>query len=194
MTSKLVYYIIDTETTGLSVDKNEITEISIIRCSDRIQINKMVKCEHPETAHPGALAITNKSYADLLNGDSKEETVENIDNFLAQDGSTPEHRCFVAHSASFDKRFCHAFWDKCSKKFQGNLWMCTKEFTRGYTYLQGIQKPKLTLEASLSHAGIKPKFGAHSALIDTQNTYVLWSKLMKSQLNHLNYIKIDAHL
>jgi len=190
----LAYYIIDYETTGVSTSLSEVTEVSIIRCSDRMQINKIVKCEHPETAHPEALAITKKTYEDLLKGENKEDVVEYCNNFILQDGLTPEHRCFIAHSAPFDRRFSHAFWDKCNKKFPAHLWMCTKEFTRGLTYINGIVKPKLTLEASLAHAGIKPKLGAHSAIVDTQNTYVLWSKLMESKLDHLNYIKREPHL
>ena len=126
----LSYYIIYNETTGLKAGFNEITEISIVRCSDRNQLTKKVLCDHPERATEIALKVTNRTFEDLLEGDSNEDVVEYCNAFFAQDGKTPEHRCMVAHNAGFDKRFCHALWSNCGQSFPAICWMDTIKFAK----------------------------------------------------------------
>lgn len=57
----LHYYIVDVETTGLSAKIHEVNEISIIRCSDRMQFTQFIRCEHPNTANFDALKVTRKN-------------------------------------------------------------------------------------------------------------------------------------
>lgn len=187
------YYTIDTETTGLNPDIHEVTQISIIRCSDKHQLDKYIKAEFPERATPQALAVTNRTYNDLLKGEDKLSVVEFCEKFIEEDNLTPEHRCFIAHSASFDRKFCYKLWGSVNKKFPANLWLDTKEYTRSLAKKLGIAKPKLTLQASMELAGVKAKSGAHNALVDTQNAYLLWKKLM-SEVDHLNHIKREPHI
>ena len=52
----IVYYVIDTETTGLRQNYHEMTEIGIIRAVDRVQLWKPIKCENPQNASFDALA------------------------------------------------------------------------------------------------------------------------------------------
>lgn len=190
----LHYYIIDTETTGLKPRHHEITQISIIRCSDRHQLNKYIRAEHPERATYKALEITGRTMSDIVSGEQKEDVVKFCQDFIEQDGQTPEARCFVAHNADFDKRFCFALWESVGMKFPSNLWLCTKVFTGGLANKLGIYKPKLTLEASCKLAGVKTRSGAHNAAVDAQNTYFLWDKLMNSDVDYLNYIKRMPHI
>ena len=138
--NELQFYLIDTETSGLADKIHEVVQISIIRCSDRHQLSKYIKAEHPETASEEALRITGKTHADLLKGDSKESVVELCDNFFAQDGTTPEHRCIVGHNIQrFDCRFLQALWTKCNKEFPANLWLDTIPFTKAYAKKFGIE-------------------------------------------------------
>jgi hypothetical protein len=53
----------------------------------------------------------------------------------------------------------------------------------------GIEKPKLTLGASLEMLEIKTRGKLHSATSDTQNTYILNEKLKKNGVDRLPYIK-----
>lgn len=193
--SELIYYLVDLESSGLSLERNEVTQISIIRCSDRHQLSKYIKAEHPETASDEALRITNRTRADLLKGDSKESVVEFCDDFFKQDGATPEHRCMVGHNVHrFDQRFTHELWRKCGKQFQAHLWLDTLPFTKAYAKKFGIESPSFNLPSSLNILKIAAKGVAHNAITDSQNNYRLWKKLMESGVDHLDHIKRVPHL
>lgn len=193
--SSLKYYIIDTETTGLSATYHEMIEISIIRAADRHQITKFIKAEFPQRASPEALKITNKSIKDLSRGESKISAVEAIESFLLEDGASPEHRVFVAHNAPFDRRFCHALWSSVNKTFPANSWLDTKTLVKSVLIKQGNSKPKdLTLKGSIEQIGAKAYEGEHNALVDSRNCYVLWKKAMDSNINYLPHIKRSPHI
>lgn len=199
----LQYYIIDTETTGLKANYNEMTEIGIIRCTDRVQLWKQIKCEFPERANFDALAITKKTMADLSRGMDKEAVVEECEKFFNEDGLTPAHRCIVAHNAPFDQKFLHALWASCGKEFPANLWLCSMAMTRAYikkmgfdedAKKKGLPKHKVNLHAACDLAGIKKISEAHNAKVDSRNTYLLHRNLVEDkQLDYLPLIKTAVH-
>lgn len=193
--SGLEFYVIDLETTGLSVQKHEVCEASIVRVSDRVQLTQFIKCEHPHTANFDALAICNKTMADLEKGSSKEEAIEKIDNFLNEDGLTPAHRCFIAHNYTFDKRFLHSLYDKVNKICPANLWTCTMALTKQYAKNAGIIKPKVNLHAALDLCQVKKLSEAHASKSDSRNTYLLWKNLVEEKkVDYLPFIKTAAHV
>lgn len=190
----LIYYVIDTETTGLSCVKHEVNEISIIRCSDRVQLTEFIKCEHPETASYDAMAITKKTLADLSKGNSKETVIEKVDKFLAEDGLTPAHRCFIAHNYNFDMKFVHALYDKVNKKCPVDLWLCTMALTRDYAKKIGLVKPKVNLHAACDIVGIKKLSDAHNSKVDSRNTFLLHRNLIEEKkVDYLPFIKTAIH-
>ena len=190
----LKFYIIDTETTGLRVKYHEITEVSIIRCSDRVQLTEMVRCENPERASIDALTITGKTIDDLYSGNSKEYVVSKIDKFLNEDGLTPAHRCFVAHNASFDMKFLHALYEEVNKICPINLWLDTISLTRQFAKENGIIKPKVNLEAACNLLQIKKVAGKHNSKSDSRNTYLLHKELIENRkVDYLPFIKTATH-
>jgi DNA polymerase III alpha subunit (gram-positive type) len=190
----LAYYVIDVETTGLSSSYHEITELSVIRCTDRMQLTEMIKCDYPERANIDALQITNKTLTDLNQGKSKDFVVNKINKFLNEDNLTPAHRCFVAHNYSFDKKFVHALYEKVGQVFEGNLWLCTMALTKKYAKQMGIIKPKTNLHAALNLVGIKKFAAAHASKVDSRNTYLLWKHLIEEKkIDYLPFIKTAAH-
>jgi DNA polymerase III epsilon subunit-like protein len=191
--ANIQYYVIDTETTGLS-NFHEITEISIIRCSDLHQLTKYIKVEHPEKASSQALIKTGRTYEDLLRGESKEKVVEYCDRFFAADKLTIEHRCCIAHNSSFDARFCHALWSSVGKIFPCNLWLDTKPFAKKWATMLGIEKPSLTLESCLQFTGLTPIDQVqHEAAADARNTYLLYKKGCDAGVDHTDFIKRVPH-
>lgn len=190
----LKYYIVDTETTGLKPSWHEMHQISIIRCDDRNQLSKYIRCEHPERANDQALEITKRTRKDIIQGESLLSVIESVDSFLALDGVAKEHRCMIAHNAPFDKNFCHFAWNSCKKIFPADLWLDTKTFAKSWANKLGIEKPKLTLGAALDFTGITPVQGtAHNAITDSRNTYMLWKKGMDEGIDHLPHIKLYLH-
>lgn len=191
----LLFYVIDTETTGLKANYNEMTEIGIIRCADRVQLWRQIKCEYPERANFDALAITKKTMADLEKGANKEDIVAECEKFFAEDGQTPAHRCIVAHNAPFDRKFLHALWESCGKEFPANLWLDTMALTRAYAKKIGLVKPKVNLHASCDIVGIKKISEAHNAKVDSRNTYLLHRSLVdEKNIDYLPMIKTEVHV
>jgi DNA polymerase III epsilon subunit-like protein len=201
--SGLHYYVIDTETTGLKSGYHEMTEIGIIRCTDRVQLWRQIKCDYPERANFDALAITKKTMADLERGYDKMAVVEECEKFFAEDTLTPAHRCIVAHNAPFDRKFLHALWESCGKEFPAHLWLDTMSLTREFTKTSGLEaqykakglgKPKVNLHASCDIVGIKKISEAHNAKVDSRNTYLLHRDLVEvKQVNYLPFIKTAIH-
>lgn len=190
----LHYYIIDTETNGLKSSWHEVTQISIIRYSDRNQLSKYIKIEYPSRTNPEALKVTKRTMADLAKGLSKEEVVDACVNFLEQDEVTPEARCIIGHNVSFDKRFCHALWESCGKKFPAYLWLDTMACAKYHlTRNLGMEKPSVKLDSCMEHFGLTKRGEAHNAIVDTQNTYVLYEHLKKESFDFLPYIKRMPH-
>lgn len=193
--SGINYYVIDTETTGLSTSQHEIVEISIIRCADKVQMTRNIIAEFPERASLDALSITKKTLADLSVGKFKEEVIEECEKFFNEDGSTPAHRCIIAHNYSFDQRFLHALWGKCGKTFPANMFVDTIALTKLAAKQQGIIKPKTNLESACDLFGIKKTATFHNAKMDTRNTFFLWKKLTEElKIDYLSLIKTIPHV
>lgn len=201
--SGIHYYIIDTETTGLKSGHHEMTEIGIVRCTDRVQLHKKIKCEFPERANYDALKITGKTMADIVQGDAKEDVVTQAEKFFAEDGQTPAARCIIAHNAPFDRKFLHALWEACGLEFPAHLWLDTISMTKDF--LKKNDESQLTivrtatgkvstqLHACCDMLGVKKLSAAHNAKVDSRNTYLLWMKLQESGIDHLPFIKTMPH-
>lgn len=188
------YYVIDTETTGLSCKFHEMSEIGIIRYSDRTQLWRQIVCEYPERANFDALAITKKTLADLRKGQSKEQVIEECNNFFSQDNATPAARCIIGHNISFDRRFLHALWEKCGQEFPAHLWLDTMTLTREYAKCMGLSKPKVNLHAACDIVGIKKLSDSHNAKVDSRNTYLLHRSLIEDKkVDYLPFIKTAVH-
>ena len=190
----LEYYVIDVETTGLKSSYHEMTEISIIRYKDRVQLWRKIRCDYPERASFDALAITKKTIQDLQNGYDSATVIEECEKFFAEDGLSPAHRCIIAHNASFDRKFLHALWEKYDKSFPANLWLDTMTLSREYAKKMGIEKPRVNLQAACDMVGIKKISEAHNAKVDSRNTYFLHKDLVDvKKLDYLPFIKTAIH-
>ncbi len=138
--ANIVYYILDTETCGLSVDVHEINQISVMRVSDAEQVSLQIAVAHPNVYNAQALEVQGITPKDLREGIPIEEAIESINLFLAEDGKTKAHRCIVAHNAPFDRKFVHRAWDRAGKEFPADLWMCTQSFGKRYVKKFGGDK------------------------------------------------------
>lgn len=207
-------YIIDTETTGLSIDVHEINQISVLRVEDREQLDIQIKVKKPHVYNPQALEIQGISPADLRQGDTIEDAVAMVNTFLSEDGKTKAHRCMIAHNAPFDRKFVHRAWDIVDKEFPADLWMCTQSFGKRYVKKHGGEKiaqaqlaagidirkdkkgkfkPKFGLNNFMVGVGLRPIEGAHQASIDAKNTVDLYNWLIKSNTEHVSLISRIPH-
>lgn len=191
----LKFYVIDTETTGLSSTMHEMTEIGIIRCEDRVQLHRLIKCEHPERANFDALKVTKKTMADLRKGNDKAAVVAECNKFFSEDGATPAGRVIIGHNIQFDRKFLHALWDSQGSVFPANLWLDTIALTKVYMKKVGIKSRKTNLHAACDYAGIKKLSDAHNAKVDSRNTYLLHRDLVEVKgIDYLPFIKTVPHI
>lgn len=191
----MIYYTIDIETNGTKVNYHEITEISIVRIEDLVQFSRFIKIKYPKKTNPEALKATGRSYKDLYKGYPVKDVIDEVNNFFAEDGKTPEHRCIVGHNIlMFDRKFLNATWQEHNLEFPAVCWLDTKQLIKKYAqnYL-GIAKPKVNLADSLKIMEIKARGTAHSAVPDTQNTTILYKKLEKTGMDILPFIKRIAN-
>jgi DNA polymerase III alpha subunit (gram-positive type) len=187
------FYVLDLETTGLSKDIHEITELCLIRAEDRMTLNRQVKVNHPENASFDAMKITGKSFDDLKKGISPIQLIKDVEDFLAQDGIPPSHKCLIGHNlTAFDRVFLWKLWEDNNKKFGFDMYLDTLHMARDYGKKIGLIKPKLSLGASCDLLQIKKVAGEHNASSDTKNTYFLWERLMK-EVDYLKHIKRLPH-
>lgn len=201
----LEFYVCDTETSGLSIPAGqELIEISIIRCSDRVQLSRTVKAERPETASVDALKIQNKTFADLANGISKEQMVEDVEKFFAEDGNTHMGRVLIGHNINFDKRFIQHTWEKCGKEFPVSLYLDTIHLLQAYIKIADPEtlnikktatgKVSKKLVDACDMLGIKRLSTQHASKEDARNTYLLWKRLTEEKgIDHLPLFKTAVH-
>ncbi len=202
--SGIVYYVLDTETTSLNQLFGDLVEISLIRCPDEeynkdkpieqqakpVQISRTIKALNPANASIDSLRITGKTLEDLYNGITLAQAVQEINDFINQDGKTPAHRCIVAHNANFDQKFiCHA-WQRFGQLFPAEMWLDTLAMSRAYAKKNlGLIKPKVNLAAACDLLQIKKTAKMHNAQDDARNCYKLWKALREKGVDHLEFIK-----
>ena len=91
--------VLDTETTGLSVQDNELIEISAARLSGREVIDRFDTFVHPRQLIPAEITeLTSITNADVADAPSAVEAVAALADFV---GGCP----VIAHNATFDRSF-----------------------------------------------------------------------------------------
>lgn len=205
----LIYYILDCETTGLSVDFHEMNQLSVMRVHDQKQLSLQIKVKKPNVYNQAALDVQGITPDDLRQGITIKEVISQVDSFFKEDGKTQAHRCIIAHNAPFDRKFVHRAWENEGAEFLADLWICTESFGKRYVKKHGSEKiaqaqlkagvdlkrdkfgqlkPRFGLNNLLLGVGLNPKAGAHRAEIDVQNTLELYNWLMSSRTEHVSLI------
>ena len=94
--------VLDTETTGLSVQDNELIEISAARLRGRDVIDRFDTFVHPSGLIPSEITqLTHITNADVAHAPTAEEAVAELETFV---GGSP----VIAHNATFDRSFIEA--------------------------------------------------------------------------------------
>jgi DNA polymerase III alpha subunit (gram-positive type) len=197
--SGLEFYIYDSETTGLKNGFHEITEMACIHQDTKLQFHRVVRPQFPQRASLEALAITQKTMADLQEGVYEVDAMDAFENFLNLDGKTRKHRVLVAHNCNFDMKFIHALWSKHNREFPADLWVDTIPMAKKFAAEQGLQKDgeaklKFNLHASIDMLGSKKVKGIHNAVSDARNLFFLWQRLLEEGIDPLDNIKPVPHV
>jgi DNA polymerase III alpha subunit (gram-positive type) len=124
---------------------------------------------------------------------SKLKMIPEVHEFLLKDGLTAEHRCLIAHNASFDRRFMHALWAKVKLILPVNFWLDTMKIARREMKKEGTKRPKVTLQATMEKFGVTSLGQAHRAKFDAQNLYQLFKKIKDDGIDYLENIERHEH-
>lgn len=174
---------IDTETTGLSLDKHEIIEIGCVLVSQddngKPGFKKLeefefkIKPEHIETADPIALKINGYNETDWADAVSLNSALE----ILSQ---KTEDAIMVGHNVSFDYSFLEKSFEKTgikNKMHYHKLDTISIAFAKLYE-IKDIEK--FSLRYLCEYFGVVNE-KAHTALADARATFEIFVKLMNKQ-------------
>lgn len=114
-------YVLDTETTSLNHDKQDIIEFSAYRINDQEQRTWQMKALSPEYITEDALRVNGHKLEDITHQTKygRETYLEptkalaEIENWMMHDMAPPEERVLIAHNAMFDLLALRKLWEKC---------------------------------------------------------------------------------
>ena len=165
--TKIIYSIIDIETTGGKFNEERITEIAIFKINDKGNTIKYHKLINPQKKiQPFVKKLTGISNEMLIDKPIFSDLAVEIDEFTK--GSI-----FVAHNASFDYRVLKKEFDRINKKFRRKT-LCTIELSKKVF----PDKKSYSLGKLVSSLGIDIK-NRHRADGDAEATLHLFKKISK---------------
>ncbi|MDB4261305.1 3'-5' exonuclease [bacterium] len=169
---KMIKLFLDTETTGLSADKQDVIQIGAISESGE-QFEGKCQPHRWDTIAQQALDVHGYQYEDLRKFQDPSDLLIKFVEFLEE--HTPVDEDFriqiVAHNASFDYRFMKAWWEKCGLSTWDDVFctkdevICTQKLARDAKKAGLLDVENVKLVTVASHLGIE--FDAHDALGDT---------------------------
>jgi len=188
-------FVLDSETSGLKPGFHEITELSILRCEDMVQKVWLLNINHPERFSKQAIMVTGQNLHEISKRKRfLKDSIKEINEFLEEDGETPDDRVIIAHNGSFDRAQIECVWG--SKAFPANYWLDTCAMARKYikTKLKPIKKQSAALDRLLILFKINAELGAHSAEVDVRNTFRVWKYLENRGMSNVEFTKLSPKI
>ena len=162
--------VIDTETTGLDPDTNEILEIAIYIPKDNLRWVRKIKPEHIETAHPKALEVNGYTPEAWEGAGSALEVLTEANKILK--GCVP-----LGQNITFDIGFYKATCARAGLKPTFDF-RHVELYTLAYIHLVPHGLNSLSLVNVCDFLGIGNE-GAHTAMSDVDRTWLAYSMLRK---------------
>lgn len=111
-------YFADTECTGLSATENSVIELSVYRLNDDKQKTWCLRPSPGTRIEKEALRINGHKLEDILwktdygraTYKAPKDILPEVENFLMEDGETPENRILIAQNVQFDLGFMQELW------------------------------------------------------------------------------------
>ena len=114
--------VIDTETTGISFVRDELTQIAAARMVEGKIVDWFVTFVNPGRPIPEEISHLTSIYeSDVADAPSPEEAVFQLVDFVGES-------CLVAHNAAFDKHFCTK--PATGESLTHNIWIDSLDLAR----------------------------------------------------------------
>ena len=179
-------YVIDTETTGLSAIENDVIEVSIYRLSNDEQKTWCIKPTNLNTIDTGSLRINGHKLEDITHQTKygretyleANQTIVEVENWIASDNTPTSNRVMVGQNVSFDKGMLEQLWSKChsSESFPfGRRCLDIMMMELFIDHCKGQYAEGYSLKNFTKKYGVKNE-KAHSAASDTFATKQIFDK------------------
>ena len=152
---------LDLESTGLSPEFHELTEIAILNNETMELVEWDIKIRHPERCSKDALMITNKTANELTKrGRYLEDCIDEIDEFIKSVSKDPDEIVCIGHNIlSFDRNWLEKQWKKHNKIWLANYYLDTLQMSKKFTkQILGIQKTSHSLDQYRLTANVETLF------------------------------------
>jgi DNA polymerase III epsilon subunit-like protein len=175
-----VIYVIDTETTGLDKNENDIIEVSFYRLSDNEQKTWCIKPQNESAISDKALQVNGHKKEDILHKTAfgietyrqPAEVISEIEAWIMCDGVAIEDRVFLGQNSNFDYDFMKSLWAKADSKDTfpfGNFIVDMIHLTKLIDMCTGKRRKRYNLASLVKDFGIT-KQKAHRAEGDVKMT------------------------
>ena len=179
--TRIIYSIIDIETTGGKFNEERITEIAIFKIDDKGNTIKYHKLINPQKKiQPFVKKLTGITDEMLIDKPLFSELVNEIDEFT-------KNSIFIAHNVNFDYRVLKDEFHRCQRKFIRKT-LCTIELSKNVF----PNENSYSLGKLVSSLGIEIK-NRHRADGDAEATLKLFNKICFN-LNRkelINFVRIN---
>lgn len=208
MNSEYIIYVIDTETTGLLAEENDIIEISLCRFTmsnptQREQKTWLLKALNPKSIREEALKVNKHKREDIChltkygreNYGEPSNVIAEIEQWFMDDEVSALDRIFVAQNPNFDIGFMINLWKKAgspdtfpfsiSDLKRGNRVMDTKQLALMVDICTGKRRRYYNLGSLVKSFGSK-RAKAHTAAGDVEMTVDLFVKIISAVSEGVN--------
>jgi len=176
----MIITVLDTETTGLSIDKHEIVEIALIsylydRDGNRYVMRRYEEKIKPVNIHqasPRALEINGYTEEGWAEARPAAEVLAEVKGFVE------DSDILLGQNLIFDLRFINEMCqrlDMDSPKFPAYL--DSKSIADRLVKANWLEKSGM--DYLVEHYGVEVKGRAHTALVDCERTMLVWDKLLE---------------
>lgn len=168
--SRVVFGVIDLETTGLSSRWSEILEIGLVVLRHGLKTRSFETLVRPDGAIPAAITLlTGIRAVDVEGAPEEGEAFDALHAVLREERVD----ALVAHNARFDRSFLLAAWERQSRDPPVGSFLCTVRLARRL-----VRAPRYGLDVLAEELGLLPR-PRHRALGDAEIAADLFGELLR---------------
>jgi len=176
----MIVTVLDTETTGLDIDRHEVIEIALItylydREGKRYVMKKYEQKIQPKSihqAHPKALEVNGYTEASWRDARPAEDVFVEVKEFIENSD------ILLGQNLIFDLRFINEMYQRLDMDApEFPAYLDTKALADKLVKADWLERS--AMDYLVEHYNIKVEGRAHTALVDCERTMLVWDRLLE---------------